>query len=172
MEALSQLRCIDGLSAAPVLHLATSRARSMEEAGQLDIAALNQLTRLARAVAVVAGTWPPLVCLWKWRRREVRCPPPLHLSACIFHPPGAPSSPAAATSTVHSSLLVGASAMWHLLTLRSEALTQQVVSEAASGGSDGSQLAPTLASMWATSHLLMACARMESNTFQLPAHLK
>lgn len=55
-EALAQLRCIDGLSAAPVVSLAADRARTLDAAaGGLGALVLTQLARVMSAVAAVAG---------------------------------------------------------------------------------------------------------------------
>lgn len=57
VEALAQLRCIDGLSAAPVVSLAADYARALDEAGRLEGPQLTQLARVMNSVAVVAGGW-------------------------------------------------------------------------------------------------------------------
>lgn len=55
MEALAQLRCVDGLSAAPIVNLAAARSRTLEAGAALKAAELVQLARVISSVAVIAG---------------------------------------------------------------------------------------------------------------------
>ena len=55
VEALAQLRCVDGLSAAPIVSLAAQRSRTLEGGGALKAAELVQLSRVMNSVAVIAG---------------------------------------------------------------------------------------------------------------------
>lgn len=57
MEALAQLRCVDGLSAAPIVNLAAARSRTLEAGAALRVTELVQLARVISSVAVIAGAW-------------------------------------------------------------------------------------------------------------------
>ena len=66
----------------------------------------------------------------------------------------------AASTSVHSATLLAATATWHLLTMRADALAQQ-----------GSplQLGPALSRMWWASRMLMAVSQATAApSFQLP----
>ena len=54
VEALAQLRCVDGLSASPVVSLAVGSARQLEQGRQLDVPQLTQLARCARQGRICA----------------------------------------------------------------------------------------------------------------------
>lgn len=69
----------------------------------------------------------------------------------------------AATTSVHSATLVAATATWHMLTMRAEALAQQ---------GTGALLGPALSRMWWASRMLMAVAQAAAAPgFQLPERL-
>lgn len=170
VEALAQLRCIDGLSAAPVVNLAASRARAMEEGGIYEAPALVQLARVMNCVAVIAGAHlcregGPARCGVLSRR----CRTHLQASDCrpSVRPPARPPPPNAATTPVQGSTLLAASAIWHLLVVRAEALAQ-------SAAGDSQLAAPTaacLSKMWFASKLLLAVSKATTNGFQLPDRL-
>ncbi|PRW58441.1 hypothetical protein C2E21_3200 [Chlorella sorokiniana] len=135
VEALARLRCIYGLSTAPVVNLAISRAQTLEESGHLEGPQLAQLARVMNAVAVVA-----------------------------------------ATASVHSSVLVAATSIWHLLTMRAEALaTQAATGNNAAGQQARLWVVPAsalLSRLWSTSRLLLAVAKASpSPSFGLPDRL-
>jgi hypothetical protein len=70
----------------------------------------------------------------------------------------------AATTAVHSGTLLAATATWHLLTMRAEALAQQ---------GTAAQLGPALSRMWSASRMLMAVAQATAApSFQLPERLR
>ncbi|PSC76906.1 hypothetical protein C2E20_0152 [Micractinium conductrix] len=56
IEAMAQLRCVDDLSATPLVSLAVGAARRAEEGGQLAVVRLAMLARVMHSVAVIAAT--------------------------------------------------------------------------------------------------------------------
>lgn len=132
VEALAQLRCVDGLSAAPIVNLAAERSRTLEEGGALKAAELVQLSRLMNSVAVIAGgcasakAEAPQVQEGLTGTLEAKSPLPR------------PFLLPAATTHVQTATLLAASAIWHLLVVRSEALALRAAA-------DGRLAAPTAA---------------------------
>ena len=55
VEALAQLRAVDGAAATRLIAIAVQRVRVLEASGRPDAAAFTQLARIMQGVAVIAG---------------------------------------------------------------------------------------------------------------------